>query len=380
MSVTKPLRYPNAVTTYPPRHILADFPALPNDFQVVKGEDFLPYRASDFTVTQTNGTGASFAANAGAVKLSTTGTTNADKIFLAHTQGFQFEPGNKLYFDMRMAFPTANNDVNMYAGFVDNVDPSAPATNGVYFLKPAGGSTVNLVILKGGTSTTFQNVADLAKPSGIYNDPFAATAALSFTLTGGNYASPVITSAGMGYRVAPLILLTGATGANATAIGVLGGSNVGTVPANQTVSTSLPYSSLSNVILTNVGNAAYTTVTNEIDPWINLQFYYDGKGTLYVGVNGRVVMSVGNSPANSPLVLGTGVAAGGSYNVATVGPTFNCSGTQLAATQYVIQPITGDVYNILPQNVLLPAFGFKNTTANARLMYVDEFNLCTEFN
>jgi hypothetical protein len=375
MTTTVPQRSPQGVSTYPPRHILKNFPVTPNDFQVVKSEDFDPYRSGDYTVTSTNGTIAQLTTNSGGISMSTSGGSTSDESAIALERMMQFIPGNRLYADFRIAFPTANNDVNMYAGLFDTTDPSA-AANGVYFVKPAGGSTVNLIILKGGTSTTFQNVADLSLPSGVYSDPNSSAATLSFTVSGGNYSAPVITAPGNGYRVAPLILATGATGSGATLVGVLGGSAVGAGPGYNTNSTQLPYSPLANVFLTNVGNGAYTTATTTITPWINLQLYYTGSGSLYVGVNGQIVCMIGGNSTGAGVI---GVSAGSTVNVATKGPSFNVASV-LASTNFVTGLATGDVYNILPLGVLYTGMGIKNTTANARLMYVSEYNICTEFN
>jgi hypothetical protein len=380
MARVSPQRSPQGVSTYTPRHVLRDFPYLPNDFTIIKGEDFWPYRAGDYTVTQTNGTAVQASTNGGSVKLSTTGSTAADKVLVANTGSVQqFVPGNKVFFDTRLAISGAFSDTNMYCGLFDSVDPSAAITNAAYFIKPSGGTAVNFVISKAGVVTTFSNVADLAKPSGIFNDQNAVTAVLSFIPSGGNYAFPIVNTPGNGYRVAPLILATGATGANATLTAVLGGSGLNV--QNPTSSTyGLPYAGIAAAIITNPGNAAYTTVTAEVDAWINLQLAYDGFGRLYVGVNGRVVLEIEGTASATGV---TAVTAGQTYNLATsgVGPSFGATGTQLTTVNFSnVVPVAGDPINILPLAPMEWVTGFKNTTANARAMYVEEYNLATEFN
>jgi len=378
-----PTRSPSGQSTYPPRHVLKDFPYLTSDYTIYKNEDFLPYRSVDYTVTQTNGTAANFNWNGGAVKLSTTGTTSSDKIMVANAAlSQQFMLGNRQFFDARIARAGSYTDINLYVGLSDNADLSA-ATNGVYFLKPAGGTAVNFVIKNGGTVTTFQNVGDLNNPSGIFNDPNGANASVTFTLTSGNYTTPVVAAAGAGYRVAPLILATGATGANAMLATALGGSVQGNFLNPSGLGTQIPYAGIANAWIVNKGNGAYTTVTAEIDPWINLQFYYNGFGRIVVGINGREVMAIQGAAVDVGNPGGTGVTAGGTYNLATsgIGPLFAATGTQLTTTNFgPTVPAVGDPMNILPLTQLQVVAGFVNTTANARSMYWDEYNVATEFN
>jgi hypothetical protein len=374
-----PQRAPQGMSIYPPRHLLRNFSYLSNDYLIYKNEDFLPYRSVDYTVTQTNGTAAQFNSNGGSVKLSTAGSTGADKIMLANQAPFQqFMLGNQQFFDARVAISGAFTDTNMYCGLSDNADLSA-ATNGVYFLKPSGGTSVNFVIKKGGTTTTFVNIADLAKPSGIFGDAFSTPATASATIAGGNYTLPVITAPGSGYRVSPLALATGATGANATLAATVGGSALPTQNPSG-LSTQIPYAPVANLWIVNAGNAAYTTGTIEIDPWINLEFYYNGFGVLIAGVNGREILAIRGGAVDQGF---TTITAGQSYTLGTagVGPSFNAGGTQLTTTNFgPTPPQAGDPMNILPLTQLQMVCGFVNTTANPRAMYWDEYNVATEFN
>jgi hypothetical protein len=373
-----PSRFIGGVSTYAKRNLLCDYPVVTTDYQNNHNEDFTPYVAANYTVTQTNGTAVGFPWNGGAIRLNTTGTTGADKIMLATPQlGYPLQPGNRTWFDLRVAFPTSGStDVNAYFGLFDNVDPTA-ASNGIYFIKPTGGTAVNLIIRKATVNTTFQNVADLIKPSGVFGDVNSVNAVLTFTPSGGNYSAPVIANPGLGFRVAPIIVATGATGANAIITSQLGGGN-SLVSPPQIGPTNIPYGSIAQVIIMNPGNGAYTTTLAEVDPLINLDFFYDGKGSFWAGINGRQVMSI----IGSPTALGTiPVTAGGTYNVATTGPSYTATGTTLATTLYTGLAIpAGDPYNIFPTVPLQIAFGFQNTTANPRAFYIEEINVGGEVN
>lgn len=369
-----PTRYPSGISTFPVQHLQNTFPTLPTQWQVTKGDDFIPFRQStDYTAT-TGGTGATAAAfswNGGAIKVTAGSTTPFKSYEALGANSLQFVPGNQVWHDIRMAVPTGTmqnpaTDSVVYSGFFDNVDPTA-ATNGVYFTKPAAGSTVNLVVLKGGVATTFQNIADLAKPSGIVNDSYATPGTLAFNTTGTTFTNVTVSAQGNGYRCAPLAIPFGTAGSGAQVYVQLGGSTQG----NGTGSGAplwAPY-------ITAPGSG-YTanTLGCDIIPWINLQFWYNGKGTLYAGVNGRVVLTLGYQ--------GNAVATpGATINLATSGfNAYNFSTTTLTAGVAPVQPLPGDFYVASPQVPLQLAFGLTGSNGNSRVMYVEEINVGTEMN
>ena len=375
--MANPTRFISGISTFPVKSIVNTFPTVPSQYQVNKGDDFIPFRQStDYTAT-TGGTGATAAAfswNCGAVKVTSGSTTPYKSIEALGANSLQFIPGNQVWHDVRMTAPIAgqtnpSTDANIYSGFFDNVDPTA-ASNGVYFVKPAGGSTVNFVILKAGTATTFQNVADLANPTGFYGSQFATPGSLTVNTTGTTLSSIAINSAGAGYRVAPLAVVNGTGGSGAQAY-----VQVDAAPTGQPGDGPAAGYSLAAPYITAAGSG-YTAGTFSIDlmPWINFQFYYNGKGTMYVGVNGFTVLTIGKD--------GTTVATPGStYNVATLGVnSFNFSGTTLSTSVAPVQPYTGDVYVALPQVPVQLDFGIVGTTANNRVMYVEEVNIGSELN
>lgn len=372
--------FPSGIGTMPPNHALATFPTLPTQWQIVKGDDFIPFRQStDYTAT-TSGTGAAAAAypwNGGAVKLTSGSTTTFKSLEALGANCLEMLPGNGLWHDVRIGAPTGSqtnpaNDANIYTGFFDNVDPTA-ATNGVYFIKPSGGTAIHFVVLKAGVATTFQNVGDLSKPSGLFNNPSDILGTLVPNNTGTTLTSLAVGTAGFGYRAAPLLIVNGTAGSGAQAYCQLGGSAA--FPTPGIAQSNQQSSSLYSPIVTAAGSG-YTAGTFSVDviPWINLQFVYTGKGRLVVGVNGRVVMALDTLGVNTAV-------PGQTYNTATIGsPSFNFNSTTLTAGVMPVQPPAGDPIVALPLVPMQLAFGIVGTTANNRIMFVEEVNIATELN
>lgn len=388
--MAKPIRYPAGISAHPQRSVLNSYPDLNNQFQTLKYEPFVPYRAGDYTLTQTGGTASAAVWNTGGVILNAAASAS-DYAFLAGSQAYQILPGNQLWFNERVALRTAAGTYAFYAGLFDNVNPTA-ATNGIYFVKPTGSAQLNFVVLKASTATTFSNIGNLASPSGLttLQDPYATTGVISTTGSGGNYTSISVTTPGAGYAYAPLILATGATGANAQLYCQLG-SSVTTnfnsfAQATLPTSTGLPYGSLVQPYITNAGNSTYTTYTNEIDPIIDLQFYWDGKGRILVGINGRQVMAIGTDPADASSFSSLGglysIIPGSTYNLATsgVGPNFAPTSTTLSTSIAPFQPTVGSFYVMSPQIPLLWASGQTNTAATASNVYLFEYDISVEIN
>ena len=379
-----PSRFTSGVSTFPPRHVMQTFPVSPTNYQIVKTEDYIPYRSSaDYTETKVGtavtGTTA-FNWNGGAILLQS-GTTaaNADYLALGSSGvGFaQFVPGQAVWHDVRVAVPavTSTNGV-VTVGLFDNVNPttSIASGNGVYFIKPAGQSAFNFAItrtLNGvTTTTTFTNVGDFAKPSGIYNDSNAVPAVLTFNTSGTTYTSVGVSIAGSGYNVAPLILATGTGGTGAQLYSVLGG-------ANNYASFNNSSGSLYNPYITASGSG-YTagTLTAEITPYINLQFWWDGR-VLHVGVGGRIMFAIKPDGQTAVNVGGTnvvGVTSGAPVTSFVVPASAN-----LPAGQFAVANQTGSPMNMLPLIPLFQVLGLTTTTTTNTRMYVDETNIASEF-
>jgi hypothetical protein len=361
--MTSPTRFTSGISTQFPKSVLNSLPTLPASNQQYLAQDFFPYRSTDWTLTQTNGAAAVFGWNNGAVQLSTT-TAAADKAVLGLvSSGAQVIPGNQLWFSATIAVAASGQAdataTQIYAGLFDTVDPTASA-NGLFFIKSTNNSSaVDFAIRKNGTTTRIQNVADLAKPSGIYGDTRSTAGTLTTQGAAGAYTSVAVANAGSGYAVAPLVLATGATGSGAQIYTQLGSGSL-----------YAPY-------LTAAGSA-YTTYLNEVNPWITLQFYYDGKQTLTIGVNGKVVASVGVNTVGP--IAGTAITPGQNYNNATVGPIFNTQGTQLSTSVSPVQPLVGSFYNVAPQVPLRPGVGIGSAGGAGRAMYVDSVVVGQEYN
>lgn len=385
--MAKPSRFPAGLTTFPSRSIMGTYPISTSPNQITKTDDFLPYRAGDYTVTTAvAGTIASFPFNSGAIKMATSASAT-DTIYAAlGGAGFVPMQGNAFWMDFKVAYPRTvqnANDTNIYLGWFDNVNPAA-ANNGIYFLKPSGGTAVNFIIKKAGVVTTFQNIADLAVASGLFGDTQASVGLLSATVAGGAFTGVSVSSPGAGYQTAPLTLTTITSGVagNQPVFVQLGSTAINQAnPPVPVASTGLPYGSLLAPYIVNPGsgytNAGPVTTYLEVEPLIDLQCYFDGKGRFMVGVNGRAVMSITGTATE----LGVnGIAAGGTVNLATTSTDSFYSTTQLTTAVAPFQPPAGSAFNLFPTVPLNVEFGFSNTTANIRTLYVMEYNAAVELN
>jgi len=376
-----PINYPKGVSSQPPRSAIKTLPAVPNPVQIVKQEDFLPYRSGDYTLTQTNGAAAQFAFNGGAVQVSTTGSTAADKAALAlPSLSFQMVQGNAMWFDTKIAIrPASATDTNIFTGLFGSVDPTA-ATDGIYFLKPSGGTTVNVVIKKGGTTTTFQNIGDVSKPSGIYNDGNSVAGTLSGTISGGALTAIAVATAGSGYQQAPILVVGPGAGSNGYAYCQIGSTAYGAQSYYQSslTSTQIQYGSLYAPYVMN-GGSGYTNGAASIDVChlLDFQMFFDGKGTAAFAINGRPVLRLGATVSEQPPIL---VAAGATTNVATSASNYFGFSTTVSTSLYPVQPPTSSIMFVLPTLPLEWATALQNTTANPRVMFIDEYTVGTELN
>lgn len=382
-------RFPGGLTTFPGRHVLKSFPISTSPSQISQVDDFTPYRAGDYSLTQTNGAATNLDYPSGLLKLATTGTTAADILTLvrngnqAVTSGFSYSflPGCQLWANFRVAYPRTvgnANDTNINVG-LSNALLATTATNGIFFRKAAGGTAVNLVIIQNGVSTTFNNVADLALPSGLYGDAQSSNASLSAIIAGNSFTGVSVVSGGAGYSVPPLVLTTTTAGGTAGSIPVWAGMGPTSFAANTGLvvqSTGLLYGSVTAPYVFNPGtgftNNAGATTLLEVEAIIDLSLYYNGKGTLFVGINGRVVLSVG-SQGNVPFVNGATI------NQATaIGGSYFCSSSPTTGVMPFSQA-PGAFIGTAPYGFLAPLVSVANTTANARSFYLLEETVAVEY-
>ena len=375
-----PTRYPSGISTYKTNHVLNTFPQVPATNQMVTNQEFNPYLSSLYTVTSTTATVAaglqsaagtsSAGINGGAASLAVT-TASGGKAGLMlnanvgspyNANSVQFLPGNQVWFNCQVAhsstFLSDGTTVSRY-GLFDLADPTGTILNGVYFEKAAGGTTVNLVVkntgLTGATvTTTISNVADLAKPSGIYGDSSSSVGTLTTAGSSNKYTSVALNAVGAGYVMAPIVRATGASGSYPFA-----------QLACQVQSGSLyaPY-------IAHVGGAGYTTFTNEVNHWIDLGFYYDGKGRLVAHVNGKQVASIGMDGT-------TTLAAGGT---ASSGNAFYATNASMTTSIAPVLPAAGSFDNIMPMACLSAGLGYALNTNATNIMFVDNIAAGSEYN
>ena len=382
-----PTRFPQGLSTFAPRSVLGTYPIGTSPRQIAITEDFIPYRATDYVVTTAvAGTVVTFPFLSGAVKLATSASAT-DTVYLQQNgAAFQFINGNQAWADFKVSYPLSvlnSNDTNIYLGWFDTANPSL-AANAIYFFKPSGGTSVNFIIKKAGVTTTFQNVADLAKPSGLFGDAASVSGILSATVAATAFSAITVpaTTQGSGYQNAPLVLstITSGVAGNVPVFVQLGSSSFSGNPSVPTQSSALPYGNLFAPYIVAPGavytNAGPVTTYLEVEPIIDLMFWFDGRGKLTVGVNGRQVMAIEGTPSAQGVV---GIAAGGTSNVATAGPSY-FSTTQLTTLVAPFQPPIGSPINLLPQVPLNLGFGFSNTSVNIRTFYVMEYNAAIELN
>ncbi len=375
-----PTRFPKGLGTFAPRHVLKNFPIATAPKTVILADDFEGYIAANWPVaTAVGGTATYTPSITGALKLATTASaTDTVYVYRAGAQ-FQLMPQNQAWFNFRVAYPRTvqnSNDTSWRVGWLDPAFLSTGATDGIYFNKPSGGTTLNLIIRKGNVNTTFQNVGDLARPSGLFNDTNSVNGVLSAIIAGNAFTGVSVNTPGSGYATSPLVLTTSTAGGTGGGIPVnvaLGATSYAGNPAVPIQSTDIPYGSLYAPYVANPGsgytNNAGATTLLEVEPLIDLSFFYDGNDTMYFGVNGRQVLSIGPDGQ-------TNVTAGGTVNVATAGPSFRPTNT-LSTAIAPVQNALGSAMNIAPLLTMMPVCGFDNSTTNIRSMYLfNSYNGC----
>ena len=80
-----PVRFPSGIATNLPKTTLAFFPQLPATYQLTLINEFVPFRGTDFTLTQLNGTFTPFVWNSGCYFYSS-------KLF-----DYQFSPHHRMH-------------------------------------------------------------------------------------------------------------------------------------------------------------------------------------------------------------------------------------------------------------------------------------------
>ena len=372
-----PTRFPSGISTFKTNNVLSTYPTLPSSSQTNQATiEMNPYVAGFYTVTNTTSTvtsgtgtpGTGF--NGGMISLAVT-TASGGKAAVALNgnvstgQAVQFIPGNQTWFNTQVAhnstFLADATTVSRY-GLFDVSDTTGTITNGVYLEKvAAAGGACNLVIKNTGltgttVTTTINNVCDLSRPSGIYGDTSSTVGTLTTTGSANKYTAVSVATAGSGYGQAPLVRALGASGSSPFAQLYV---------QQQNGSLYAPY-------IAHVGGTGYTTFTNEVNHWLDLSFYYDGKGRFFFGVNGKVVLSIGQ---DGVLAL----AAGGTTSIATYN-SFIATNASMTTSIAPVASAVGSFDLIMPMVALNAAAGYALNTAATNIMFIDNFQVASEYN
>ena len=145
--------------------------------------DFNTYAAGDWTVT-TGGTGTSalIDGNGGLLAVTTSTLITDIQANQLVKKSYAFTANSQFWFGINFKINHASNTA-MMAG-VSNTFAALAPTDGVYFSKPAGAATMNLVIRAGSTSTTLTVgtvVADTYYSMGFYYDGKASPTLYGFS-------------------------------------------------------------------------------------------------------------------------------------------------------------------------------------------------------
>jgi hypothetical protein len=132
--------------------------------------DFDTYLASDWTITTTeDGTGSATEALAdgdGGLLLLTNAAGDNDKDFLQLVkEGFKFESGKQLAFNMRFKTNDATQ-TDIVAGLQLTDTSPLDVTDGIFFLKSDGAATISFIVEKDSTQST------LTLPNSLADDTF----------------------------------------------------------------------------------------------------------------------------------------------------------------------------------------------------------------
>ncbi len=171
-------RFPNGLTNVGEDSPFADLamPA-PTRFHTYM-EDFDYYVAGDWTVTETDASATQALADGdGGLLLITNTAADNDLVSLQKKgESFRFASGKKLYFEARFKVSDATQSDVVIGLQITDATP-LDVTDGVFFIKADGSTSVSLLVEKNNTATTTSSVATLA------NDTFIS---IGFEYDGGS--------------------------------------------------------------------------------------------------------------------------------------------------------------------------------------------------
>lgn len=139
-------------------------------FYAMYEDDFLPYRAGDYTVTAATGTAAGTSNNGtgGRVLLSTTAAIN-DFVSLQQAQtNFAWVAGKKLAYACRINLADVVNS-RVLVGLIQSTATPFTVVNGIYFLKSPTSNTITLNVVSASTLIGSVTMPSLAGSTALTN-------------------------------------------------------------------------------------------------------------------------------------------------------------------------------------------------------------------
>lgn len=155
-----PVRFPTGVATDQPFQPLA-FYGNRNPFLYHEWEDDFDIVNAGYTQTKTTGTVTNLAGNGGIAKLLTAATANDLTSLQLPAASFAFTAGKKAFFLARLLVDDATN-AEFNVGLMNTTATPFAPTDGLYFKKAAGATTLVLASMNGSAET------DIAIPAALY--------------------------------------------------------------------------------------------------------------------------------------------------------------------------------------------------------------------
>lgn len=189
-------RFPNGVTNVGEDSPFADLAMPAPTLFHTYFEDFDYYTAGDWTVTETQaGATQALTDGDGGLLLLTNTAADDDLVSLQKVgESFRFASGKKLFFEARFKISDATQSDFVIGLQITDTTP-LDVSDGVFFIKADGSTSVSLVVEKNGTATTTTSVATVANDTfirlGFYYD---GASAIEYSVNGVTRGTSVTTN------------------------------------------------------------------------------------------------------------------------------------------------------------------------------------------
>lgn len=156
--MTAPARFPSGVTNVTPRDPLSMLPEHDPSRLIRYWNDFHTYASAEWTVTETQ-SGATQAVDTGAnggvlLLTNATGTTDVNQIQLIN-ETFKLISGKQTWIKARFALTATLANFGALIGLaITDTTAVAGVSDGIFFRKPTGSSTLSAVVCKNSTEST----------------------------------------------------------------------------------------------------------------------------------------------------------------------------------------------------------------------------------